>query len=365
MRGLYIHIPFCKYICSYCDFPKLVSKSSNHKTYIYELIKEIESYKDKLNDIDTVYIGGGTPNSLDLSLLEELLINIHSYLKNSKESTIELNSELITEDLAKLLIRYNISRVSIGVQTLDEKSINLLNRQHNKEIVKNSINLLREYGINNINIDLIFGIPYTDINTIKEDLDFILSLNPNHLSYYSLILEDRTIFSHLVAKNKLKLLDDDIIADMYDYINNRLEGFGYKHYEISNYAKPGYESIHNKLYWESKEYIGVGLGASGYIDSYRYTNYKDLKNYYEHKIEENIFIDENERKKEYLMLGLRLTDGVSISKYTSIFKSDIFTDFSLDKLIKNKLIMVDGDYIKICKDKLFIANLIFEEFVGD
>ncbi|MGM9969321.1 MAG: radical SAM family heme chaperone HemW [Anaeroplasma sp.] len=363
MRGLYIHIPFCKTICSYCDFPKLVSSEERQEKYIDYLLKELDNYKYYLNAIDTIYIGGGTPNSLNLRLLEKLLISIYPYLLKTKENTIELNPELIDSNLCELLFKYNFNRVSIGVQTIDDDSIKLLNRHHTKKNVIEAIRLLKHANINNINVDLIYGIPNTNMDVLKRDLDFIMSLDINHLSCYSLILEEKTIFKYLHEHQKLTLIDDDTQADMYDYINERLVKEGFHHYEISNYAKPGFESLHNLHYWNCDEYIGIGLGAAGYLNSTRYTNANTMKEYFNNEFDEKSYIDIKERKKEYLILGLRLVDGVSIDKYFDLFKSNLLEDFKLEYFFKNKLLIKEGSIIRIPEDKLFISNYILEEII--
>ena len=363
--GLYLHIPFCKTICSYCDFPKLVSKRENQKKYIDFLVDSIYNNMVRLKNVDTIYIGGGTPNAIDLDLLEEILIPIAPLLKKAKESSIELNPELVTEKLCSLLHKYNINRASLGVQTIKDSSITLLNRHHNKEIVEKAVAMLKDAGISNINIDLIFGIPGTAISDVEADLDFAVSLKPKHISYYSLILEDKTVFNYLYNKHRLTLLDDDDIADMYDYINMRLAKEGFHHYEISNYAIPGYESKHNLKYWNCDDYLGLGLGASSLYKGRRFTSSYKMEGYYNNMLEEDIILSEHEKKNEFMMLGLRKVDGIKISEYQRRFNSTPFLDFNLDNLIKNKLIDVNDDTIRINKDKLFIANLIFEEFVGD
>ncbi len=365
MKGLYIHIPFCKSICSYCDFPKQIAKKEEQHKYITYLIKEIDSYKKDLTDVDTIYIGGGTPNLLDLSLFKKLLLHIEPYLNQSIETTIELNPELITEDFVKLLKEFHIKRVSLGVQTIDPSSLFLLRRCHKKEEVKESIVLLKKYGIENINVDLIFGIPNTSLKQIKEDLDFITSLPITHISYYSLILEDKTILKSLIQKKEVKELEDDTIADMYEWICGKLEELGYEHYEISNFAKKGYESKHNLLYWNCEEYIGVGAGACGYLHHKRYQNHRILHKYYDHPIENIENIDVYEEKKEFFLLGFRLIKGVNLKDYVKKFSSDPFKDFNLKKLISQNLIEIKEDYAFITKNKLFVANLVFEEFVGD
>ncbi len=365
MKGLYIHIPFCDRICNYCDFTKMVS-NDNVKTKYLKRLKEELKYREKdLCDIDTVFIGGGTPNSLSIELLDDLLKTIGDFIKNSKEATIELNPELITIEQIELFKKYGINRISLGVESFNNELLKLLGRGHTKEIVYDRIKLLRDNGFKNINIDLIFGIPGETIDDVKYDLECFKELNLEHLSYYSLILEDKTVFSYMLNNKKLELLDDDIVADMYDYINDYLKNNGYKHYEISNYAKNGYESIHNKLYWTESHYVGIGLGASGYIDNYRYTNKKIMKDYLLDFEDIRDIISLDEEKSEYLIFGLRKIDGISISDYKERYNSDLFTDFKIDKLIENKLLIVDGDYLKIAPDKLFISNLVFEELLNE
>jgi len=365
MKGLYIHIPFCKTICSYCDFPKIVAKENVHEKYIDALIEEFDFHKNELNNFDTVYFGGGTPNSISLSLLEKLFMKANNYLACAIENTIELNPELINEELVLLLKKYNINRVSLGVQTLNNKSLDLLNRHHNKIDVINAISLLNKNGIENINVDLMFGIPDTTIEDVKKDLDFILGLPVKHISYYSLILEEKTVLQYKVDRKEIELLDDDLIADMYEYITDRLNFEGFHHYEISNFAKKGFESKHNLIYWNTDPYIGLGAGACGYINNIRYENNRIVNKYLKKFKLDEIEISIGEQKKEYFMLGLRKLDGVSIIKYKERFNSNPLDDFDFNRLIKKGLIIIENDTIKIPKDKIFVGNLVFEEFVGD
>lgn len=363
MRGLYIHIPFCKQICNYCDFPKMVSKKENYKIYLEALKKELEDKKNDLKNIETVYIGGGTPNILSLDELEELFILIKPYLLTSKESTIECNPELVTKDLAKLFSKYKINRVSLGVETINDKLLKVIGRHHTKENVDEAIYFFKEEGINNISCDFIFGLPYQTLDDLKEDLDFVFSNKLNHVSFYSLILEDKTIFSYMIKNNKLSLPEDDLVADMFDYINKRMKENGYIHYEVSNYAKNGYESIHNSLYWQCEEYVGVGLGASSYIKPYRFTNYKTLKNYFSKREEDRVLISFEEEKKEFMMLGLRMLKGVSLDVYKNKFNSDPFNDFDIKKHLDSGLLKIEDNRLFIPEDKIFIANIVYEEFV--
>jgi len=365
MRGLYIHIPFCNSICTYCDFPKRLSDSKLFDKYIDRVIEELDYYNDYLNKIDSVYIGGGTPNVLPLNLLEKLFKRIENVLNNSIENSIELNPELIDLELCKLLKKYNFNRVSLGIQTLNLNSIKLLNRHHDESIIINAFNLLRNVGINNINCDLIFGIPYTNIDNIKYDLDFIINLDPTHISYYSLILEDKSILKYKVDKNEIELLDDDTISNMYDYINDYLDKHNYIHYEISNYSKLGYESIHNLKYWSELEYIGVGLAASGFINNTRYTNNKGIFSYFKSFLGESELITLEAKKNEFMMLGLRKIKGIYINDYKDMFNSSPLIDFKdiIDKYLKLDFIEIVDNHIRIKKDKLFIANVLWSEFV--
>lgn len=364
-KGLYIHIPFCKTLCSYCDFPKIIAKEENHINYISKLLEEIDSYNNELNNISSVYFGGGTPNSISLSLLEKVFIRVKNILASSSENSIELNPELITEELCDLLLKYNINRVSIGVQTINQKEIKLLNRHHSKELVIEKIELLRKKNITNINCDFIFGIPGQNINDIYQDLKFIEELKLPHISYYSLILEAKTVLEYKIKKKEISILDDDIVADMYELIVKRLKSLGYHHYEVSNFSYNGYEAKHNMLYWNCDEYIGIGAGACGYINDKRYQNHRIINQYLNDFLDEEEIISINEKKKEYFLLGLRMLDGVSIKKYKEKFKSDPFKDFNISSLIDKGLLEIDNDYLRIPEDKIFIANLVFEEFVGD
>lgn len=363
MRGLYIHIPFCKHICSYCDFPKMVSNSKNYGIYLEKVKEEIESKKDDLRGITSVYIGGGTPNVLSDLELESLLKYIYPYLKAAKENTIECNPELLTNAQAELFYKYGINRVSLGVESISDSGLKTLGRRHTKNDVHRALEILRANHIQNISMDFIFGYPYETIDNLLADLEYVYSENIPHVSFYSLILEEKTIFHHLLEKGSIKLLDDDLIADMYEIINKSMKEHGYKHYEISNYAKDGFESIHNKLYWYEEEYVGIGMGASGFIDGYRYSNHKSLKKYLLNVEEERIFISEAEEKKEFMMLGLRMLDGISINRYKERYHSSPFEDFDLSKHLENGLLKIEGDRIFIPEDKLFIANIVYETFV--
>lgn len=363
MKGLYIHIPFCKHICTYCDFPKMIAKEEVHKIYLKHLIQELSTYKEELTDVDTIYIGGGTPNVLLKENLEFLLRALNPYLKHSRESTIEINAELFTEEQAQLFSKYNINRVSIGVQTLNPHLISLIGRHHTYEDVCHCISLLKKYHIDNINIDMMLGLPTQTMEDLRKDLEQILPLNLSHLSYYSLILEEKTILMHQIKHHQIELPDDDLAADMMEECTHFLKMNGFYHYEISNFAKRGYESAHNLKYWSEEEYVGIGAGAAGFLHGIRYTNHSVLKEYYQHPIQTTEVISKDEMKREYMMLGLRKCEGISILDYTNRFSSHPLSDFKLEKYIHQGFIEEINGFLRIKEDKRLLSNLVFEEFV--
>lgn len=356
--GLYVHIPFCKHICSYCDFCKMVpSNKELVSKYIDRMINEFDLYEKYYKDVETIYIGGGTPNSLDDETLERVLQKISSLNINPKEYSIEINPELLTLSQVNLFKKYGINRVSMGAESMDDNILKLLGRHHTSEDVINAYNLLKNNGIENINIDIIYAHPWDNFDLLNDTIDKVLSLNPPHLSFYTLILEDKTIFKF----KKVKMLDEDTVSNLMDLVNDRLKD--YHHYEISNYSRNGFESLHNMIYWKSMEYIGIGMGASGYLDSIRYDNNRLLKDYMNSYRGEENTLNIFDKKSEYMILGLRLLDGVSRSKYKELFASNIEDDFSLYKLLKYNLIEINGDIIKMTYKGYKLGNYVFEEFI--
>lgn len=362
MRGLYIHIPFCAHICSYCDFVKRIPfKDDEVKSYLKALVKELNGYKDLYNTFDTIYIGGGTPNYLSDEDLGYLLSEIAKCHILAKEYTIECNPELLTKTQAKLFKKYHINRVSLGLQTTSLKGLKLLNRHHTKEDAINAITILKDEGLTNINVDLIYGYFDETLEDVKDDIDFILSEDLTHVSAYSLILEDKTLLN---LKHKESELDEDLIADMYLYINQKLEEAGFKHYEISNYAKEGFKSVHNLKYWSKDEYVGIGLGATSYLKHKRLTNTGHLYQYLNEKndkeIEDLSLLDE---KKEFIILGLRKVSGILKNDYLARFNTKIEDDFNYQKLIKYNLLYENDKVLKLTDRGLLLGNVVFEEFL--
>lgn len=359
MKSIYIHIPFCDRICNYCDFAKVYYSSSNVKKYFESLEYEIKEYY-KNEKINTIYIGGGTPSCLTYSELEKMfsIINNTIDLSNVIEYTIECNIDSIDEEKLKLFKDNNVNRISIGIQSFNSNTLKYLNRNNNVDI-KFIINLCKKY-FNNINIDLLYGIPGFNINDVKKDLDVFLSLNIPHISCYSLIIEPHT----KLYINNISNIDEDEEYEMYKYIKNALKRNDYIHYEISNYCKKGYESKHNIIYWNNEEYYGFGCGASGFINGIRYSNTRSLtlylnKNYNrkEEKISRRVNM-ENE-----VILGLRKLSGVNKEKFYKKYGTDIYDEFEIDDLINEKKLIDDRANIKINEDYIYLSNEILIRFI--
>ena len=359
MKSCYIHIPFCNNICSYCDFCKMYYDSNLVDKYLDELEKEINSiYKNE--ELDTIYIGGGTPSCLNINQLERLF-KITDRLNKSKdiEFTIEGNFESTNYDKLSLYKKHGVNRLSFGLESINKDNLKFLNRENNLEQIENIINISRELGFNNINIDLIYAIPNEDLKILEDDLDYILNLDVEHISTYSLIIEDNTMLSI----NKTTNIDEDIDYEMYKFICNKLNS--YKHYEISNFSKEGYYSKHNLCYWNNSNYYGFGLGAASYIGNMRITNTRSINKYLEGKY----IMDEEVLSKEEIMeyeiiLNLRKSEGISLSNFKNKFKIDFLTKYNIDELINNKLLVFDNDNIYIPEDKMYLNNEIIIRVLG-
>ena len=352
--SIYIHIPFCSNICSYCDFAKFYYNSDWVDNYLLSLEKEIKlNYKGEV--VDTIYIGGGTPTVLNTNQLEKLLKITNLFKKNDIEFTVETNVDLSLEKI-KLLKKYGVNRISIGVQTVNPKYLKFLNRNHTKEEVINLINLLKEYNFN-INVDLIYAIPNQTLEELNEDLDFILNLDVNHISTYSLIIEPHT---KLYIDN-ISNIDEDLDYEMYKLINKKLNK--YHHYEISNFAKKNYESKHNLVYWNNLNYYGFGLGASGYINNIRYDNTKSYNNYINGDyVLEKHELDLNETISNEFILGLRKIDGIDVNEFYKKYNLEITSIDIVKKMLKeNKLILTDK--LKINPKFIYISNTILVNFI--
>ena len=351
--SIYIHIPFCNSICTYCDFCKIFYNKKYINDYLNNLEQEIKvRYKSEI--VNTIFIGGGTPSSLDDEELIRLMNIIEIFkLNDNYEFTVECNIESITENKLKIMKKYGVNRISIGVESFDNSIIKLLGRNHTKKDVYNKMEIVKRY-FSNINIDLIYA-AYDDINILKSDIDCFLKLDIPHISTYSLIIEDNT----MLKINGMKNIDEDIDYEMYKYIEDTLEKNNYIHYEISNYAKNGYQSKHNLVYWNNEEYYGFGLSSTSYINNERITNTKNLRNYLNGKyIGTSISEDKEIRMENEVMLGLRKLDGINLDRFKDKFNVSLEDIYNIDNLISEGYLVKEDNYIKINKKYMYISNEI-------
>ena len=372
--GIYVHIPFCKRKCYYCDFVSYDNKYEKIDSYVETVKKEIEDTSNEFTKnhiVSTIYFGGGTPSFLESKYIKLLLENIRRNfnVSSNAEITLEVNPGTITEEKLKTYQMCGINRLSIGLQTTNDNLLKKIGRIHTYSEFLSTYNLARKLGFSNINVDLIFSLPDESLDDLKLDLEKIIELSPEHISTYSLIVENGTKIKELIEENAdgYNLPSEDIERQMYWYIKNTLEEKGYGHYEISNFAKEGYESKHNLNCWNQKEYFGFGAAAHSFIDGIRFSNKKILSeyifNFKSRDIEEKM--NREELAKEYMMLGLRKIDGVSISEFERKFNLNplLYFRFEISKLTDEDLIEVDLDEIKLTKKGLDFANIVWEEFI--
>ena len=375
-KGIYVHIPFCVHKCVYCDFLSAPAEDDLKIKYTDALINEIiESSKECEGEcFDTVFIGGGTPSCISSSLISSIIKTIKDNYALSPycEITIECNPGTINE--AKLLDYRdcNINRISLGVQSGIDEELSMLGRIHNTKDVESSFSLLRKCGFNNINIDLMSGIPGQNTEKFIKSLEFVLALAPEHISAYSLIVEDNTFLAENLDKFP-QIPDEDTDREIYHRTQELLEKSGYRRYEISNYSKPGYECRHNLHYWNREEYIGFGIGAASFHQNKRYNNINDINSYINTfgdigRIRENIEIMTiNDAMEEFMFLGLRKTDGVDVSRFYELFGKqvvDVYGDV-ISKHIHNGLLKKEGNRLMLTPLGLDISNYVMSDFIID
>ena len=357
--AVYIHIPFCNYICAYCDFCKVFYNKKYINDYLEALNKEIKSnYKGEI--ITSLYIGGGTPSSLSIDELKRLF-NIISIFNLSKdcEFTMEANADSLSLDKIKLLKKYGVNRVSLGVETINDKLQDVLERRTSRDRVTSCINNLKKEGITNINVDLIYAIIGETLDNLNEDLNFLLSLDVPHISTYSLIIENNT----KLKINNIKNIDKSLDRKMYDMISSILKNNNYIHYEISNFSKEGYLSKHNLKYWYNLEYYGFGVGASSYIDNIRYTNTRSITNYINGKtiIDKEILTIKDKMFYE-VMLNLRTNIGIDKEVFKDKYKINIDDIFNYKELVNSNILEEDNRYLRVYEDYFYVLDEIILKF---
>ena len=400
--GIYIHIPFCKQKCYYCDFISFSGIEEKETKYIEAIQKEINSYKFEKYCVTTIYLGGGTPSYLSLGSIQEILKNLKEKLKNNEiawekiEITIEVNPGTVTKEKLQGYKKAGINRLSIGLQAAQDRLLKQIGRIHTYKEFEQTYNWAKEVGFQNINVDLMLGLPNQSIQDLKESLEKVIANNPTHISTYSLIVEEGTILENKISKGELELPSEELERQMYWYVKNTLELNGYIHYEISNFAKKGKESKHNMNCWKQKQYVGIGVAAHSYLNQTRYSNTENLEEYIANmerlqdaekemekddgnESEENRNIEKRnadiyeiyerqiieDTEKEYMLLGLRKIAGVSIQEFKNKFVQNPLFLFrnEIEKLTLEGLVMVDGDFIRLTNKGIDFANLVWEEFV--
>ncbi|MFC1566473.1 radical SAM family heme chaperone HemW [bacterium] len=367
-KALYIHIPFCKKKCIYCDFNSCDDKGSLIEKYIECLKVEMKSFRGSL--IDTIYFGGGTPSVLNEKFIEKIFRNIKKIFEFSEdlEATFEINPDTISQFKLEVLKEFGVTRISMGCQSTDNSILLEMGRTYDYECFLNAHNLIKQHDFNNINFDLIMGWPTQTTNDYKSSLQKLIKLAPKHISVYGLTVADGTILAKKILSKEFENISDDKQADLFEYTIDFLEQNGFSHYEISNFAKPGFESRHNQYYWLGKEYIGLGAGASSYIDGKRYQNTPDIEEYCKcESIPREIDnVDAKSKLAETIFLSLRLLKkGINRSEFLNNFGCDIFEIFN-DKikfLIDNNLLkFVNEEQLVLTRQGVLKSNLVFQEF---
>ena len=366
----YVHIPFCTQICYYCDFSKVFIKNQPVDSYLEHLLEEFQSYD--IQKLRTLYIGGGTPTALSASQLEVLLKGLTKNLDLSvlEELTIEANPGDLDADKIAVLKNSPVNRVSLGVQTFDDKMLKKIGRSHLEKDIYENIDRLKLAGFDNISIDLIYALPGQTMEQVKENVAKAIGLDIPHMSLYSLILENHTVFMNRMRRGKLPLPKEELEAEMFEYIIAELEKSGFEHYEISNFSKPGFESRHNLMYWDNAEYYGIGAGASGYVNGVRYKNHGPIRHYLSAVKEGNARITEEhlsqkEQMEEEMFLGLRKKSGVSVVRFEEKFGRSfdgLYGEIVRD-LVQQGLMQIEGDRVRMTKRGLFLGDTVAERFI--
>ncbi len=374
MKAAYIHIPFCEHICHYCDFNKVFLQGQPVDEYLQLLIKEMKISLEQFptKQIDTIFVGGGTPTALNEKQLEILCDGIRTHLPfHNGEFTFEANPGDLSKEKLQVLSKYGVNRLSFGVQSFNDELLARIGRSHQVADVYTSIANAQQIGFSNISIDLIYALPGQTVEDFRDTLTKALALDLPHYSGYSLIVEPKTVFYNLMRKGKLRLPGEDIEAEMFGLLMEEMEKKGLHQYEISNFSKPGLESLHNLVYWSNEEYYGFGAGAHGYVNGVRYSNAGPMKKYMDplsignRPIFEQNEVSEKEKMEEEMFLGLRRSAGVQISHFQEKYTKSLFDVFaqSIEQLQKRGLLEINGDYIRLTRKGHFLGNEVFQAFL--
>lgn len=351
MAGLYIHIPFCESKCIYCDFYSMANNNHLIDKYINALLVEAVLRKNELNSetLTTVYLGGGTPSLLSITQLSKIVNGLKKMFDFSEveEFTIEVNPDDVTAYYIQQAKSLGINRVSMGVQSFNDEDLRFINRRHTAKQATDAIHIIKKAGINNISIDLIYGIPGQNIEIWNNNVDTAISLSVQHISAYTLMYEEGTRLSVMRSLGKITEVDDDVVAAMYDYLVAQLKSNGYTHYEISNFALPGFHSRHNSSYWNLTPYLGLGVAAHSFDGTVRRYNPSNFKKYLDALGEGNLCVEvekitKAEKYDEYVMLRLRTADGIDADELMHRFDEEYYQFF----IEKTKPLVSEGSLIK-------------------
>lgn len=373
---MYIHIPFCARKCAYCDFLSFAAPVRLYREYVEKLIEELYGQSGNFQDfrVSTVFIGGGTPSILPSDIMEELLGVVRECfdIAEDAEITIEANPGTLTMEKLETYLEGGVNRISLGLQSCDDMELKALGRIHTFDEFLKSYQRARQAGFANINVDLMSGLPGQDIHSWKNTLRKVMMLKPEHISAYSLIVEEGTPFYELYGTDRSGLPDEETDREMYRLTKEMMESQGYGRYEISNYARPGYECRHNTGYWTGVDYLGLGLGASSYTHGFRYHNTEDFQEYLGLNLREagaaSRDIQElghKEKMEEFMFLGLRMMRGVSGSEFLGRFGQNMWNVYGevLDKLQKQKLIEVEAPYVRLTEFGIDVSNIVLSNFL--
>lgn len=376
IKAAYIHIPFCEHICHYCDFNKVYLKNQPVGEYLNSIDKEMDLAlrETPASRLDSIFVGGGTPTALNEKQLGQLCSIIKRQLPYDQftEYTFEANPGDLSKEKLQILHDAGVNRLSFGVQTFNDELLKRIGRSHRAKDVFQSIDAAKQVGFDNISIDLIYSLPGQTLQDFKDTLQTSFTLDIDHYSGYSLIIEPKTVFYNLMRRGKLPVPGEDVEAEMYDLLMEQMDKHGFAQYEISNFAKPGYESRHNITYWDNESYFGFGAGAHGYVDGNRRSNHGPLKKYMEPiengqlPILEEHKVPQEEQMEEEMFLGLRKTEGVSISRFKKKFGKNPLEHFEVQikQHSEKELIIVGEEYIKLTRQGRFLGNEVFQSFIG-
>lgn len=378
MKAAYIHIPFCEHICHYCDFNKFFIKTQPVDEYLAALEKEMQHTIEQKGEqeLKTIFLGGGTPTSLTVSQLDKLMNSIHRVLKPTKnliEFAVEANPDELSLEKLHVLKEAGVNRLSFGVQTFEDDLLKKIGRVHQKKDVLTSFERARAVGFDNISLDLMFGLPHQEKHHVMNSLETAFSLGAEHYSVYSLIVEPKTVFYNLMQKGKLHLPPQEREAEMYELVMDEMERRGLKQYEISNYAKPGFESQHNLTYWSNEDYFGFGAGAHGYVDGVRNVNAGPVKHYLElidqtgFPYKETHQVTKAEQIEEEMFLGLRKIEGVKSADFQAKYGTapEALFPTVLEELEEKGLIVKDDIGIRLTRKGKLLGNEVFQAFLGE